>query len=101
MLFHVNGNERVRMTWIRDVLHLAGRPVGWHSLHMTKTATATHKASAPVKTRQSMAQKFRELPPAERKRRIAVMCDEVEAFWKDKPDTGAVAHLLKLRRGAA
>jgi len=69
---------------------------------MTKTAPATRKAAAPAsKPRQSAAQKFRELPLAERKRRIAAMCGEVEAFWKDKPDTGAVAHLLKLRRGEA
>ena len=68
---------------------------------MTKTAPTPHKATAPVKARQSAAQKFRELPLAERKRRIAAMCEEVETFWKDKPDTGAVSHLLKLRRGEA
>ena len=69
---------------------------------MTKTAPATRKAAVPTaKPRQSAAQKFRELPLAERKRRIAAMCDEVEAFWKGKPETGAVAHLLKLRRGEA
>lgn len=68
---------------------------------MTKTATAKRKAAAPVKTRQSAAQRFRELPLAERKRRIAAMCEEVETFWKGKPETGAVSHLLKLRRGEA
>lgn len=69
---------------------------------MTKTAQATRKATKPTaKPRQSAAQKLRELPLAERKRRITAMCDEVEAFWKGKPETGAVAHLLKLRRGEA
>jgi hypothetical protein len=64
---------------------------------MTKTAPAKRKAAKP---RQSAAQKFRELPLAERKRRIAAMCAEVETFWKGKPETGALAHLLKMRRGA-
>jgi hypothetical protein len=71
---------------------------------MTKTATATRKAAVPAavaKKRKTAAQKFRELPLAERKRRIAALCDEVEAFWKGKPDTGALAHLLKMRRGAS
>lgn len=68
---------------------------------MAKTVPATRKAAAPAKTRQSAAQRFRELPPAERKRRIAAMCEEVETFWNGKPDTGADSHLLKLRRGKA
>lgn len=70
---------------------------------MTKTDTP-RKAAAPAavaKKRQTAAQKFRELPLAERKRRIAAMCEEVETFWKGKPETGAVSHLLKLRRGEA
>jgi hypothetical protein len=68
---------------------------------MSKAATS-NKTAAPAgvaKTRKTAAQKCRELPLAERKRRIAALCDEVEEFWKGKPDTGALAHLLKLRRG--
>jgi hypothetical protein len=49
--------------------------------------------------RKTAAQKFRDLPPAERKKRIAAFCDEVRGFWKGRPSTGSVDFLLKLRRG--
>ncbi len=68
---------------------------------MNKSATSKRKAATPVKTRQSAAQKIRELPSAERRKRLHALMDEVDAFWKGKPDTGALAHLLKLRRGEA
>jgi len=69
---------------------------------MTKTAVAKRKAAAPAavtRKRKSAAQKFRELPEAERRKRLHAFIDEVDAFWKEKPDTGAVDLLIKLRRG--
>jgi hypothetical protein len=66
-----------------------------------KTVAPPRKAAEPRKPRKSAAQQIRELPLAEKKRRFAAMCEEVETFWKGKPDTGAVSHLLKLRRGQA
>jgi hypothetical protein len=57
---------------------------------MTKTVKATRKASATS---------AREMSPAERKKRIAALCSEVNEFWKGQPDTGSVAHLVELRRG--
>lgn len=70
---------------------------------MTKTAPASRKATTPVskQPRKTAAQRVRELPAAERRKRLHALMDEVDAFWKGKPDTGAVAHLLKLRRGKA
>lgn len=66
-----------------------------------KTVASPRKAAEPRKTRKSAAQRIRELPLAEKKRRFTAMCHEVESYWKNKPETGAVAHLLKLRRGEA
>lgn len=66
----------------------------------TKRKAATRKVAASVaKPHKSAAQRVRELPAAERRKRLHALMDEVEAFWKGKPDTGALAHLLKLRRG--
>jgi hypothetical protein len=33
-------------------------------------------------------------------RKIVTLCAEVSEFWKVKPSTGALAHLLNERRGA-
>ncbi len=81
---------------------LAGKGGGWHHGGMTKTATAPRKAAAPAsvaKKRRTAAQKFRELPEAERRKRIHAFIDEVSEFWKGKPSTGSVDFLIKLRRG--
>ena len=69
---------------------------------MTKTGKAPRKASAPAGVatkRKSAAQKFRELPETERRRRITAFLDDVGEYWKDKPSTGVVDFLIKLRRG--
>ena len=62
-----------------------------HTAGMPATVTPTRKTAAQ--------KKFRELPPAERKKRITAFLDDVSEFWKGKPSTGSVDFLLKLRRG--
>ena len=69
---------------------------------MTKTGKAPRKTSAPAgvaSKRKSAAQKFRELPEAERRRRITAFLDDIAEQWKGSPKTEAVKFLIKLRRG--
>ena len=86
----------------RACLPLAGKGSGWHRGGMAKTASAPRKATASdgvARKRKSAAQKFRELPEAERRRRINAFIDENDAYWKDRPSTGSVDFLVKMRRG--
>lgn len=62
----------------------------WHATAMPATVTPTRKTAA---------HKFRDLPPAERKKRLTAFLDDVSEFWKGRPSTGSVDFLLKLRRG--
>ncbi|MDP1589851.1 MAG: hypothetical protein Q8M07_19020 [Prosthecobacter sp.] len=62
----------------------------WHVESMPATVTPSRKTAA---------QKFRDLPPVERKTRITAFLDDVGEFWKGRPSTGSVDFLLKLRRG--
>ena len=86
----------------KDALNLAGSAGGWHHGGMIKNSVVRCKAVAPtavIRKRKSAAQKFRELPEEERRNRLHAFIEEVDAFWKEKPDTGAVEFLIKLRRG--
>ncbi len=51
--------------------------------------------------RKAAASSAYEMPLAERRKRIATLCGEVSAFWNGQPNTGAVAHLIQMRRGKA
>lgn len=73
----------------------AGR--SWKAHAMSKTAALKAAASA----RTSVMKKVPSMPLAQRRRKIEALCGEVSAFWKDKPNTGAVAHLLSERQGKA
>lgn len=72
------------------------------SSDMPKTS---HQRSQPAKAatkaakRKSAAQRFRELPLAERRKRLDAFFDDVRKQWEGTPSTGAVEFLIKTRRG--
>ena len=57
------------------------------------------KAATKAAKRKSAAQRFRELPLAERRKRLDAFFDDVRNQWEGKPSTGAVEFLIKTRRG--
>lgn len=69
---------------------------------MAKALSSSRKTNASpstVKKRKTAAQKFRELPEAERRKRVHTFLADTSEFWKGKPSTGSVDFLVKLRRG--
>jgi len=58
---------------------------------------ASDKSTA--KKRRTAAQKFRELPAGEKRRRIESFIEQKNAFVKGRPKVDAVGFLIKLRRG--
>lgn len=62
---------------------------------MPKTDALKPASSA----RKSAMKKAPTMTAAQRRREIAALCGEVSKFWKGKPSTGALAHLLNERCG--
>jgi hypothetical protein len=68
---------------------------------MLKTSHPRSKAAKSVRKvpkRKSAAQRFRELPLAERRKRLEAFFDDVQAQWNGSPKSGAVDYLIQLRR---
>jgi|GEM_PF-1083188 hypothetical protein len=68
---------------------------------MLKTSNPRSKAAKPADKapkRKSAAQRFRELPLAERRKRLEVFFDDVQGQWEGGPKSGAVDYLIQLRR---
>lgn len=80
----------------------SGRPE-WHHAPGKKASASSSKAAKTVRKatkRKTAAQRFNDLPAAERLKRLDAYFDDVKSQWEGSPKARVVDYLVQLRREA-